>query len=339
MVPGSIFTKQQYTRMKASIIIPTKNGGPLFRMVLAAVLDQLSSFTYEVLVIDSGSGDGTVEFVNQYPDPRVRLHCIAPHEFGHGRTRNLGVELTQGEFVIFITQDACPADRHWLSALVKMADSDTRIAGVFGRHIAYPQSSPFTAAELVAHFAGFAKQPIVSLDDPERYVHDTGYRQFLHFFSDNNALIRRSVWEQIPYPDVDFAEDQVWAQRVIEAGWKKAYCHDAAVFHSHDYGPLGRLRRSFDESLALHRLFGYRLCPNLRCLLLGWMALVWRDWRLTRRQRLWLSHPYHVLAMPLDHLMRLLGQALGPFGERMPCWLRDFLSADRRLLLGLDYKA
>lgn len=322
--------------IKASVILPTKNGGALFRDVLAAVLGQKTRFSYEVLVIDSGSTDGTVEFLQGRHDPRLRLQRIAPAEFGHGRTRNLGVRLSQGEYVVFLTQDALPANRNWLAALVALADSDPRIAGVFGRHLAYPQASPFTAAELEAHFAGFAAQPVVCLDDPARYARDIGYRQFLHFFSDNNALIRRSVWEQIPYPDVDFAEDQIWAQRVIEAGWKKAYCHEAAVFHSHDYGPLGRLRRSFDESSALHRLFGYRLCPNGRALLRNWLALVWRDWQLTRRQRLWRTHPGSMLAMPLDHLMRLIGHALGPLGERMPPWLRDFLSADRRLLLGQD---
>ena len=63
---------------------------------------------------------------------------------------------------------------------------------------------------------------MVWLDDKARYDRDEPYRQRLHFFSDNNALVRRSVWEQIPYPDVDFAEDQIWAQQIIEAGWKRA---------------------------------------------------------------------------------------------------------------------
>lgn len=321
--------------MKASIVIPVKNGGALFRDVLSSVLDQQADFSFEVLVIDSGSTDGSAEFAAEQDDPRLAFLRIPPEAFGHGRTRNLGASRTSGEYIVFITQDALPAKRDWLATLVAMADSDAQIAGVFGRHLAYPHASPFTAAELDAHFAGFKSQPIVSLDDPARYAMDSSYRQFLHFFSNNNALIRRSVWECIPYPDVAFAEDQIWAQRVIEAGWKKAYCHAAAVYHSHDYRPFDRLRRSFDESLALYRLFGYRLCPGGRALLRSWAALTRRDLCLARSCGWWRSHPRTVLAMPFDHLMRLTGHALGPLGERMPAWLHDFLSADRRLMRGV----
>jgi len=70
---------------KASVIVPTKNPGGILRSVLAAVCNQKTDFDFDVLVIDSGSTDGTVEFVRQFDDPRVRLHEIAPAEFGHGK--------------------------------------------------------------------------------------------------------------------------------------------------------------------------------------------------------------------------------------------------------------
>ena len=147
---------------------------------------------------------------------------ISPSEFGHGKTRNLAVSQTTGEYAVLITHDALPYNLHWLAAMVALADSDPRIAGVFGRHCAYPEASPYTKRDLDGHFGNFAGQPVVWLDDKARYDRDEPYRQRLHFFSDNNALVRRSVWEQIPYPDVDFAEDQIWAQQIIEAGWKRA---------------------------------------------------------------------------------------------------------------------
>jgi rhamnosyltransferase len=319
---------------KASIIIPTKNPGRIFRVVLTSVCSQKTTFQFEILVIDSGSTDGTVDYVKSLSDVRVRLHEIAPSEFGHGRTRNLAVSLTTGEYAVFITHDACPTTEVWLANLVRAAGQDDRIAGVFGRHIAYPEASPFTARELEIHFSGFKDFPVVSLDDPQRYEADEGYRQFLHFFSNNNALIRRTIWEKIPYPDVDFAEDQIWAQKIIEAGWCKAYANDAVVFHSHDYSLVERLLRSFDESHAFHRLFGYRLCPNLGALMKKWAALTIRDVCFACASGLWRRAPIFVARAFLDNFMRLLGHYLGTKGNSLQPILKQKLSLDHRMLAG-----
>lgn len=321
--------------MKASVIIPAKNPGAQFQQVLAAVLSQSAGFDYEVLVIDSGSTDGTLAYVEGLGDPRVRLHRIDPASFGHGRTRNLGVSMTSGQYAVLITHDAMPADAHWLANLVAMADSDARIAGVFGRHIAYPGADPFTAHELEMHFAAFDASPVVALDDPARYAGDQRYRQFLHFFSDNNALVRRRVWEALPYPDVDFAEDQAWARKIIEAGYKKAYARDAVVMHSHDYGLFERLQRSFDEAFAFRRLFGYVLSAGLLALVRSWLARSCRDLAFALRTGLWRSHPASVLRAPFDNFMRAAGHYLGARGERLPDGLRRRLSWDKRLMLGL----
>lgn len=321
--------------MKASVIIPSKNPGPHFQKVLAAVLSQSTDFDYEVLVIDSGSTDGTLAYVNDHADRRLRLHRIEPASFGHGRTRNLGVSLTSGQYAVLVTHDAMPVNEHWLANMVATADSDPQIAGVFGRHIAYPDADPFAAHELEVHFAGFDAWALVSLDDPERYARDQGYRQVLHFFSDNNALIRRSVWEVHPYPDVDFAEDQIWAQKIIEAGYKKAYARDGVVMHSHNYALFERLQRSFDEAYAFRRLFGYVLSPGLRCLMLSWLALTRRDMAFARRNKLWRLHTMSVLRAPFDNFMRLTGHYLGSHGDRLPEALRQRLSRDKQLMLGL----
>jgi rhamnosyltransferase len=321
--------------LKVSVIIPTKNPGILFRAVIQAVLTQKVDFGYEVLVIDSGSADGTLEYLGWLADQRVRVHRIPPQQYGHGRTRNLGISMTTGEYCVLITHDACPADETWLANLVKPADADPRVAGVFGRHIAYPGATPFTRRELELHFAGFQSMAVARLEDSVRYVQDEHYRQILHFFSDNNALVRRSVWVSIPYPDVDFAEDQIWAQKVIEAGYAKAYAHDAVVYHSHDYALFERLQRSFDESYAFLRLFGYRLCPGLRALVRSWAALTHRDLRYAWHAGLWRSHLGAVLRAPFDNLMRLMGHYLGTRGNRLPDWVRFKLSRDKQMLSGL----
>ena len=92
--------------MDVSIVIPTKNGGHLFEKVLDAVFKQKTEYEYEVICVDSGSKDGTLDVIRKYP---CRLFQIEPSEFGHGKTRNYGASKGNGTYIIFITQDALPA--------------------------------------------------------------------------------------------------------------------------------------------------------------------------------------------------------------------------------------
>ncbi len=193
---------------RASVLIPVKNGGALLGEVLDAVLAQSTPWPFEVVVVDSGSRDGSVECARQRG---VRVELIPAAEFGHGRTRNYLASLSRGDFLVFITQDARPADAHWLRHLVEGCDSAPDVAGAFGPHRAHPGARHVTERELAEHFAGFGSVlSRVQLEDRERFDREVGYRQWLHFFSNNNSCLRRSVWEKLPFPDVMFAEDQTW---------------------------------------------------------------------------------------------------------------------------------
>jgi len=315
--------------IKLSVVIPTKNAGPLLQQVLEGIISQKTNWSFEVLVVDSGSTDGTVELVKR--NLSVRLLEIPASEFGHGKTRNLAIANTKGDFIAMLTQDALPENQSWLAELVNTIEIDTRIAGVFGRHIAYPDASPFTRNELEQHFIGFLPKPVVELDNCDRYEHEEGYRQFLYFFSDNNALLRRLVWEQIPYPEVDFAEDQAWARLIIEAGYRKAYAHDAVVYHSHNYGFIERLRRSFDEAYSLRKLFNYQHGRGFRHAVRSFIGITIRDFRFAVQMGLFKSHFWHVLSMPLDNFMRVAGHYLGANGSRLPNYVRSCLSRDYQL--------
>jgi len=315
---------------KVTVVIPTKNAGSIFESVLPQVLLQETSWPFEVLVVDSGSSDGTLDIVRKHSS--VRLIEIPPTEFGHGKTRNFAVAHSEAEFIAMITQDAIPIDQYWLAEMIKAAEQDSNIAGVFGRHIAHTNASIFTKNELIQHFSGFQSQPIVQLDDSTRYLQDEGYRQFLYFFSDNNALIRRSVWEKIPYPEVDFAEDQAWAKLIVEAGYQKAYAHNAVVAHSHNYELFERLQRIFDESYALQQLFNYRQLSLLNTLR-SFIAITLRDTKLVLKENAGITMKMTLLLrMPCENFMRMLGTYLGGHGNSIPHSLRIFLSRDKKLM-------
>jgi rhamnosyltransferase len=316
---------------KVSVVIPTKNAGPIFDSVLQEVLRQKTSWLFEILVVDSGSSDGTLDVVTKYPT--VQLIQISPSDFGHGKTRNFAVEKTSGEFIAMITQDALPINEHWLAELVAVIEQDSLIAGVFGRHIAHSDASLYVKNELEQHFMGFLAQPIVELDDPTRYKNDVGYRQYRYFFSDNNALIRKEVWKRIPYPEVDFAEDQAWARLIIEAGYRKAYAHDAIVAHSHNYGLIERLQRSFDEAYALQRLFGYGGEKSLVNAVKSFLAITRRDAKIAIKSKLNLkSNNTSLVRMPIENFMRMFGAYLGANGEKIPQLIRIHLSRDKKLM-------
>jgi len=313
--------------MKASIIIPTKNPGTQFHKVLEAIESQKPPWEFEVLVIDSGSKDGTVEYVKS--KPWVKLHQISPQDFGHGKTRNLAISLTGGEFIVMITHDALPANDTWLHELVSAVEQSDDIAGAFGRHIAYEHDGPFLERDLRLHFDGFLAWPsIVWLEDKERYYRDLGYQQFLHFFSDNNACLRRSVWEKIPYPDVDFAEDQLWAKKVIEAGYAKSYADKAVVFHSHTFGFIEWGRRSFDEARALNRLFGYQLCPTLKHMIGHSIRTTLNDALYLKRNRRLLPEITWLVKAPLRNTFRQIGYYLGQRADKLPEGLVRIISRD-----------
>ena len=245
--------------IKASIVIPTLNGGDLLLKVVDRVLEQQAPWPFELLIIDSGSTDGSIEALSKR---NLRIHSIPKSEFSHGGTRNLGVELTTGEYIAFLTQDALPVDQFWLLHLISMLEHEPRAAGAFGRHLAYPEASAFVQRDLEAHFKNLAQYPLY-LDkdtDSERFeTGEAGWRQLLHFYSDNNSCLRRSVWQQIPYPVIEYGEDQVWADLIIKAGYKKAYALHAVVYHSHDYTEQETFERSRIEANFFYQQFGYLL--------------------------------------------------------------------------------
>lgn len=246
---------------KASVIIPTLNAGPILDRVLKAVTEQNTPWPYDVLVIDSGSTDGTLETIAKYP--AVKLHQIEKKDFNHGGTRNLGAELTDGEFIAFLTHDALPANEDWLYNLVSSLEMHPDAAGAYGKHLPYPEASEFTKRDLNAHFRNMALSPLCvnKETNSKRFANeeDIQWRQFLHFYSDNNSCMRRDVWEKIPYRETKFGEDQVWADDIIKADYSKVYAVRSVVYHSHDFTPEENQERNMTEAAFFKHFFGYKL--------------------------------------------------------------------------------
>lgn len=248
--------------MDVSIVIPTKNAGKLLDKVLDRVFKQETEYEYEVICVDSGSSDDTISIINKYP---CKLYEISPQEFGHGKTRNYGASKGTGEYIVFITQDAMPASKKWLQNFIDAMKSDSEIVGGFGIHYTYPDCNIIDKRDLAQHFKNFGSDnTIFQLTDEnrERYDKDEAYRHFLVFFSDNNSCVRRDIFEKYPYDDVDFAEDQIWARKMIEMGYKKLYCPFAPVYHSHNFKLSTYFQRYYDEYKGLYKLHHFLISSS-----------------------------------------------------------------------------
>ncbi|HEX8075269.1 MAG TPA: glycosyltransferase family A protein, partial [Thermoleophilaceae bacterium] len=226
-----------------TVAIPILDGGPLLGEVLDAVARQeVFDRPVELVVADSGSTDGSRELAELHG---ARLIDVPPGEFSHGGTRNLLMEHAAGAHVAFLTQDAVPARDDWLRSLLEGFELAPEVALVYGPYLPRPDASPMVARELSELFAGMAPGGRPRVD---RGLDPADLRPGpVTFFTDANGCVARWAWERMPFRDVSYAEDQLLAADMLAAGLAKAFIPSAGVVHSHDYPPLDRFRRFFDE--------------------------------------------------------------------------------------------
>lgn len=221
------------TYPSVTVAVLTYNGEKYLEALLTAVEGQRYDPSVELLVIDSGSTDRTLEILAAHP--RVRLHQIANSEFGHGRTRNLAADLATGEIVAYLTHDAVPAHDRWLHELVLPFVDDSRIAAVVGKQVPRASAPPVLKYDIQRVFERLGPDYALTVVSDWGQLDEDGTRAAAAFYSDANSAARRSVLRgAVPYRDVDYAEDQLFARDVLAAGLRKAYAPRAAVEHSND---------------------------------------------------------------------------------------------------------
>lgn len=223
-----------------ALVIPTLNAEPHLGKLLKSLKAQEQP-PGQILVIDSGSDDNTVELALSMG---AGVKVIEPGTFDHGATRNLGAALTGGTYIIFMTQDAIPADDKTLGSLLAPLQQENVV-------VSYARQIPADNATLSEKYQRLSNYPPCSIMKSGDSIATMGIRAFQS--SNVCAAYRRREFEDLgcfPQPAV-CNEDMIFAARAIYAGYRVAYCAEAKVIHSHNLTAGHLFRRYFDISASL----------------------------------------------------------------------------------------
>ena len=244
-----------------SVVVPTLNGAATLPALLDALWAQRTVHPLEIIAVDSGSTDGTLQLIERRVKTVVR---IPPADFDHGLSRNAGLERTTGEFVVLLVQDAVPVGDSWIDHLVAPLVVDGTLAASFARQEPRGDASALTKAYLDL-YVGTKRAAWTSRLAGGQAEFDalTPFERLRVCTFDNVAsCIRRSVWVQHPFKPTPIAEDVEWAKDVLLTGHGITFVPEAVVVHSHDRAA----QYEFERTRALHdrlfRLLGLQTIPR-----------------------------------------------------------------------------
>ncbi len=232
-----------------SVVIPTKNGGDDFRQQLAMLFQQKRFSNVEIILVDSGSTDGTVETARKFGATVIQ---IRPEEFSHSYARNLGAEHAEGDFVLFTVQDALPPSITWLSEMAEFVLQNENVAAVSCSEFPRESSDLFYRASSWYHhkYMGVdTSDKIMSL--PETVNHQT-LRENSNL-SDVACLFHREIFDQYKFKG-DYAEDLDMGIRLIKDGYNIALLSSVKVIHSHNRPAYYHLKRGFVDQRQLPKI-------------------------------------------------------------------------------------
>lgn len=217
-----------------SIIIRTKNEERWINACLTSVFNQ-DHKDFEIILVDNESSDKTIEKALQFNIAKV----VSCKDYKPGLALNMGIRESKGKYIVCLSGHCIPVNEKWLSSLLKNLD-DREVAGVYGRQepLAFTQASDKRDLSII-----FGLDRKVQKKDS--------------FFHNANSLIRKSLWEEVPFDEtVTNIEDRIWAEKMLQRGYKIVYEPAASVYHYHGIHQNGDADRCVNVVSILESLKG-----------------------------------------------------------------------------------
>lgn len=233
--------------MNCSIVIRCYNEEKHIGKLLHGIMQQTVQ-DVEIIIVDSGSTDGTVQIASRFP---VEIATIRPEIFSFGRSLNFGCNMANKDLIVIASAHVYPLYRDWLEQLLQPLN-DTKISLTYGRQVGGEKTK-------LSEHQVFSKW-FPDLPNPQ---------QRYPFCNNANAAIRNDVWHKHPYnEDLTGLEDIDWAHTAMQAGHKIAYCPNAVVAHIHKENYMQIFNRYRREALAFKTIF-----PNEKFSLFDFLRL------------------------------------------------------------------
>jgi glycosyltransferase involved in cell wall biosynthesis len=244
-----------FENVTVSVVIPVKDAGDDFPLLLSSLTRQKGFATVEIVVVDSGSSDESVQIAREFGAKVIK---ISPEEFSHSRARNLAAENCSGNYILFTVQDALPSSDLWLHELFN-ALKNNGAAAVSCAEFPREDADLFYRACCWGHYKFLevdGEDRILSKPDIENYFTLRKNGQL----SDLACLISRDLFLKYKFHG-DYAEDLELGLRLIKDGRKLAFLSSTRVIHSHNRPAYYHLKRGYVDGLLLCQIFSD--CPIL----------------------------------------------------------------------------
>lgn len=287
------------------VIIPVYKPGKQWKQLIQMLNRQTYPIEH-ILIMNTGKENWKEEY-ESWASNMVVEH-IQQEDFDHGKTRDQGARKSSADYLLFMTQDAVPADETMVESLIKAFEKQPKIGVAYGRQI--PAENCRLAERFTRQFNYPEKSCVKTLEDLPQMGIKTFFCSNVCAMYDREIYVKQKGFVQ----KTIFNEDMIFAGNLIQSGYAVAYVAEAKVIHSHNYTAVQQFHRNFD--LAVSQADHPEIFQGIRS--------EGEGIRLVKETAKWLckqGKPWLVVSLVWNSGWKYLGYLMGKRYRKLPKWL------------------